>query len=379
LFKTFYTIFLTFILVTSSPILILSAMLRKKHRKSIPARFFFWKNWGVDLKDKVWFHGASLGEINAIKPFLKEIGKSRKTFLTTTTDTGFNSGLKDFETHFLPFEPFLFLWKGKPKTLVVVEAELWFLLFSIFKTRGSKTYLLSGRISENSFPKYKKFSFLYKNIFKNIDIIYTQTEEDLNRFKKLGATNVEVLGNIKLLKSKSFLDLEIRENRRVLVGASTHDGDEELILKSWNKIDRLILVPRHRERFESVWKTINQFSKSENFSISRFSENRNFDSDITLVDEVGILIDIYKKSNIVVLGGAFQDGIGGHNPVEPASFNNIVISGKYAFNQKRLFKDIANIYICEIEELEEILNNKTLQIAKIKQNINLSKIVQKFI
>jgi 3-deoxy-D-manno-octulosonic-acid transferase len=376
LFQTFYSVFLFTLLAILSPLLILSAIFRKKHRKSIPARFFLWKNLKMNLDNKIWFHGASLGEVNALKPFLKEISKSSEILLTTTTDTGFNSGSKDFETRFLPFEFLLYFWKGKPKSIFVVEAELWFLLFAIFKKRGSKTALLSGRISENSFPKYYKFRFLYKKIFSKIDTVYAQTEIDKERFLKLGAKKVEVLGNIKLLKSESKRDLEIPKDRRVLAGASTHGGDEELILNSYNKTDRLILVPRHRERFEIVWKRIKSFGERENLSFSRFSENENFESDITLVDEVGFLVDIYKKSDIVVLGGAFSDGIGGHNPVEPASFQNIIISGKFAFNQKRLFKDISNIYISEKEELKKFLSSKNLKIAKIEQNLDFKKIIK---
>jgi 3-deoxy-D-manno-octulosonic-acid transferase len=375
LFQFFYTILLLTLLATSSPFLVLSAILRKKHRKSIPARFFFLRNWRVDLQNKIWFHGASLGEVNALKPFLKEISKENEILLTTTTDTGFNSGINSFYTRFLPFEPLLYFWQGYPKTLVVVEAEFWFLLFAIFKKRGAKTVLLSGRISENSFPKYYRFRFLYKRIFSQIDVIYAQTEIDKKRFQKLGAKNIEVLGNIKLLKSESRQDLEILKDRRILVGASTHSGDEELILNSYNRKDRLFIVPRHRERFENVWKIIQIFAEKENLSYSRFSENSDFESDIILIDEVGFLIDIYKKSDIVVLGGAFRDGIGGHNPVEPASFRNIVISGKFAFNQKRLFKDISNIYISEKENLGEFLNSDSLEIAKIEQNIEFQKIV----
>ncbi|EJF06446.1 3-deoxy-D-manno-octulosonic-acid transferase [Thiovulum sp. ES] len=375
MFQLFYTILLSTLLATSSPFLILSAILRKKHRKSIPARFFFWRNLRVDLENKIWFHGASLGEVNALKPFIKEISKKHKILLTTTTDTGFNSGKNSFETRFLPFEPLLYFWRGNPKTLVVVEAELWFLLFAIFKKRGAKTVLLSGRISENSFPKYYKFRSLYKRVLSKIDFIYAQTEADKNRFQKLGAKNVDVLGNIKLLKSESSRNLEIPKDRRILVGASTHSRDEELILSSYNKRDRLFIVPRHRERFENVWKMIQVFAEKENLSCSRFSENSDFESDIILIDEVGFLVDIYKKSDIVVLGGAFRDGIGGHNPVEPASFQNIIISGKFAFNQKRLFKDISNIYISEKGNLGEFLNSDSLKIAKIEQKIEFKKIL----
>jgi hypothetical protein len=165
LFQFFYTILLLTLLATSSPFLVLSAILRKKHRKSIPARFFFLRNWRVDLQNKIWFHGASLGEVNALKPFLKEISKENEILLTTTTDTGFNSGINSFYTRFLPFEPLLYFWQGYPKTLVVVEAEFWFL--------GVKRLLLVQTVGEFYILKALKLSrivsiFLHDSTFNSI-------------------------------------------------------------------------------------------------------------------------------------------------------------------------------------------------------------------
>jgi 3-deoxy-D-manno-octulosonic-acid transferase len=93
-----------------------------------------------------------------------------------------------------------------------------------------------------------------------------------------------------------------------------------------------------------------------------------------------MLIDIYSKSDIVILGGGFLDGIGGHNPVEPASFNNKIISGKYMFNQKEILKFIENIQLVKIDEIYQALkNSELLENSKITQNIDLNKIIDKII
>ena len=318
-----------------------------------------------------------------MKPFIKEVAKKEKILITTTTETGFKSSQNtNFSSQFLPFEPNLFFWTRKQKKLIVLEAELWFLLFFIAKIRGIKTVLLSGRVSERSFPKYLKAKWFYSKIFANIDTVFAQSEIDKKRFEKLGAKNIEVLGNIKLLKSTSNLDLDILKDKTIIVGASTHPEDEKYILNAFLEYGkgRLIIVPRHKERFDEVWKLIQDFSKQNDFSYSKFSENEDFSSDIILIDKIGILVDIYSKSDIAILGGGFYDGIGGHNPVEPASFKNKIISGRYMFNQKELLKYISNIQIIEKEDIFQALKkSEHIEVSRITQNIDFQKVIQKIL
>ena len=88
-------------------------------------------------------------------------------------------------------------------------------------------------------------------------------------------------------------------------------------------------------------------------TLSKYSISENFDSDITLVDVMGELINIYAISDIVLLGGSFVEGIGGHNPLEPASFGCKLISGKHIFNQHALFEMVENTLLIDISELRE--------------------------
>jgi len=382
MFSIVYTLLTILILTLFSPILLIISF-RNKYRASIPSRFFLWKNRVQKSGNSYWFHGCSLGEINAMKPFIKEIQKSESVSITTTTDTGFRSAQDSgFQSQFLPFEPNLIFWIKKQKKLIVLEAELWYLLFFIAKIRGIETTLLSGRISDRSFPKYIKAKWFYSKIFANIDTIFAQSEIDKQRFEQLGAKNIEVIGNIKLLKSESTSDLYIPKDKIIIVGASTHFQDEKYILSAFLDYGkgRLILVPRHKERFDEVWKMIRTFSKKYNFSCSRFSDKEMFDSDIVLVDRIGLLINIYSKSDIVILGGGFYDGIGGHNPVEPASFKNKIISGKFMFNQNELLKSISNIQFVDKENIGDALNNcKNIEISEISQNIDFQNIVRKIL
>ena len=382
MFSILYTIITASFLVVFSPILIILSF-RGRYRVSIPARFFLWRNIVQKERESYWFHGCSLGEINALKPFIREVAKKERVLITTITDTGFRSAKNSkLSSQFLPFESNLIFWTRKQKKLIVLEAELWYLLFFIAKIRGAKTVLFSGRISDRSFPKYLKARWLYSKIFSNIDIVLAQSEVDKNRFAELGAKNIEILGNIKLLKSKSSLSLNIPKDKTVIVGASTHSKDETYILKAFLQYGkgRLILVPRHKERFDEVWKEIKIFSEKYDFTYSKYSEKHSFNEDIILIDAIGILVDIYAKSDIVILGGGFYNGIGGHNPVEPASFNNKIISGKYMFNQNELLKSISNIQIIDKENIAKALQkSESMQNSQISQNIDFKKVVEKIL
>ena len=152
------------------------------------------------------------------------------------------------------------------------------------------------------------------------------------------------------------LDLK-KPKECVITAASTHENEEALILSAYNKNQgKLIIVPRHPERFEKVDILVLEYIKNKNITYHKYSEKENFDSDIILIDKMGMLNDIYAISDLVILGGAFEK-IGGHNPVEPAFFSCKIISGKNIFNQKSLFDCIKNYYLINDDELKKYLDN----------------------
>ncbi|MFA6740172.1 MAG: lipid IV(A) 3-deoxy-D-manno-octulosonic acid transferase [Arcobacteraceae bacterium] len=326
-----------------------------KYRQAIPAKFFLKDNIPFK-KNGVWFHSCSMGETKAIKPLIENYLKNAN--ISVITNTGFEEAKKiSSNVRYLPFEIFLPFWITKQKVLVVMEAELWYLLFLLAKKKGAKTLLINARISDKSYKSYKRFSFFYKRIFKNIDKVFAQSEVDKQRLEELGASNVEVIGNIKLAQlPKINFELE-KPTQVVITAASTHENEEKLILNAYKKDQgKLIIVPRHPERFEKVDLLIKEFVKDKDISYQRYSIKEDFKSDIILVDKMGILNDIYAISDVVILGGAFEK-IGGHNPIEPAFFNCKIISGKNIFNQKSLFDCIKNYYLIQNDELGEYLNN----------------------
>jgi 3-deoxy-D-manno-octulosonic-acid transferase len=158
-----------------------------------------------------------------------------------------------------------------------------------------------------------------------------------------------------------------KPNGYEITAGSTHENEEKLILEAYdNSLGKLIIVPRHPERFDKVDALIQSFIQNKDISYQRFSREESFKSDIILVDKMGELNNIYAISDAVILGGAFEK-IGGHNPVEPAFFNCVLISGEHIFNQVPLFESIQNYTIVSNETLKDTMKNI--------QNLEKSKLV----
>ena len=360
LFSIFYYLVLSIIYILAIPYLIFKSK-DSKYKKAIPAKFFF-KNNSKFKENGIWFHSCSMGETKAIKPLIENYKENVN--VSVVTNTGFEEAITmTSNVRYLPFEIFLPFWINKQKVLVVMEAELWYMLFLVAKKKGAKTFLINARISDKSYKSYKMFSFFYRKIFKNIDKVFAQSDIDKKRLEELGATNVEVIGNIKLAQLPKVKQILKKPETTLITAASTHENEELLILKSYKKTHgKLLIVPRHPERFEKVHLLINEYIKNKDLTYHRYSQQDDFESDIILVDKMGILNDIYAISDVVILGGAFEK-IGGHNPVEPAFFKCKIISGKNIFNQKSLFECIKNYYLIQNDELEEYLDNiKNLEI-----------------
>lgn len=331
---------------------------KQKYTESIPARFFLVGNQPFKECD-VWFHSCSLGETKAVIPLAKRF---KKIAMSAITKTGFDeASTLGNNSRYLPYELFLPFWVPKTKLLVVMEAELWMLLFACTKMKGAKTALINARISEKSYPKYMRFRFFYKTLFCFVDAVFAQSAADKERLESLGAKNVHITGNIKqAIGNYNIKDIDT-DARRNFVAASTHDGDEEAIVDAFLsaglfKKERLVVVPRHPERFLKVEGYLRDFALSNHLSFSKFSEDRSMFADIVLVDALGELINVYAKSYLVVLGGAFTE-IGGHNPLEPAYFGTKLVSGIHIFNQQASFEKVKNAYFCELGSLVDLLAN----------------------
>jgi 3-deoxy-D-manno-octulosonic-acid transferase len=381
LFFFLYSLLISLFYILSLPFILLLS-LKSKYQKSLPARFLLWRN--APFKEGgIWFHSCSFGEAKALAPLVERLPKSMLR-MSTTTQTGMEEIVKySDQARYLPFERLLFFWIRPQRALVVMEAEFWYLLFALAKRRGAKTLLINARMSDRSYPKYRRFAWFYRQIFAHIDEVYAQTSLDKERLEVLGAKNIKVIGNIKLAQLPKLTKVYSKPEGLVLCGASTHAGEEGLILEAFitfkkeNPQAKLIIAPRHPERFESVARLIETIAQKEALSWQRYSQNSHIESDIFLLDTLGELNNIYAISDIVILGGAFAP-IGGHNAGEPAQFGCKIISGKHYFNQRDIFQAIEGIAIVEDFNLSKRLRQHALlKPCRIKQKSDISPLLER--
>ncbi len=325
----------------------------------MPARFFLQKT-SPFKKDGIWFHACSLGEAKALSPLIEKISKAQVN-ISVITHTGFAaaSSYKDAQVRYLPYELFLPFWQRRQRLLIVLEAELWYMLFAVAAAKGTKTILLNARISDRSYPKYLKMRWFYSRLLRYVDMVYVQSETDKQRFESLGAGHVKVIGNIKLAQKIEATYFYPKPKGLTIVAGSTHPGEEKIIMDAFLAFKKvhdeplhLIIVPRHPERFTAVSQMMDFHAKEESLSFSRFSDSQSLESDLILIDKMGELNNMYALSDIAVLGGGFAP-IGGHNPLEPVAFGCKIISGKNVFNQTELFKYVKHVQFVEPEELAE--------------------------
>ena len=355
---------------------------KSKYKESLPARFFL-QNTPRFKKEGIWFHACSLGEAKALEPLIRNIEKVAVN-ISVITHTGFSaasSSYKHANVRYLPYELFLPFWQNKQRLLIVLEAEFWYMLFVTAFSKGTRVVLLNARISERSYPKYLKMAWFYKRLFACVDTIYVQSSIDKERFESLGASNIKVIGNIKLAQRIKATTLYNKPKGLTIVGGSTHPTEEKLLIEAFlefrkEHVSHLVIVPRHPERFKEVGEMMQMYAERHNLSFSHFSNSKALDADMILVDEMGELNNIYQVSDIAVLGGGFA-AVGGHNPLEPIAFGCKLISGKNIFNQKELFSYVKDAQIIEDDDLlNALVKALKMPAAHIDETVNLDEINQ---
>jgi 3-deoxy-D-manno-octulosonic-acid transferase len=304
----------------------------------------------------IWIHAVSVGEVLTITPLikkLKEKDSNKEIVLSTITDTGLMVAIdkvgKIANIIYLPFDvPFLIrkaIRSIEPDLFVIIETELWPNLVKHIKKNNIPILLLNGRISEKSFKGYKKIRFFVKQILTNIDLFCMQDELYSSRIKQLGADHNRVItiGNLKFDKEFSlnplqwiniFKDLKKEYGNFIIVAGSTHEPEEEMILDAYIRLKRdfpnirLIIAPRHPERFNEVGELLKK--KGLEF-IKRSEITLDSDPKIILLDVIGELAIVYSICDIAIIGGSFILH-GGQNPFEPAYWGKAIVCGPHMEN-----------------------------------------------
>lgn len=320
----------------------------------------------------VWVHAVSVGEVVAAIPLVEELlrkGSTVPVIVTTTTPTGsarVKQAFGDRVTHvYLPYDlPIYirnFLNRIVPQTLILMETELWPNLLYTCKQQRLKIILVNARLSDNSFINYKQVKFLVRGMLQQINVIAAQTKVDAERFIELGASEsaVVIAGNLKFDMPKRTFKRQIVD-RLVWIAASTHEGEEELILQAFKQLKQqfpdllLILVPRHPDRFEQVASLIAAHTLI--YVRRSASEIPQANTEVWLGDTMGELDFFYAQADMAFVGGSLVP-IGGHNLLEAVASGAATITGPHMDNFREItVKLLAAKAITVIHTVDELTN-----------------------
>lgn len=323
------------------------------YRQRLSERFGFIQL--IKKEKSIWVHTVSLGESIAATPLIQALIDQYSTHtlvVTTTTPTGSAHIQKQFGSAVyhcyapidLPIIVHRFLKQLRPAIVIILETELWPNWLYQFKKANIPVMIANARLSPRSFARYQRVKRFFKPLLHTIARVATQTKEDHARFQTLGLTEKQltVTGNLKfdqIIPPQCLSDAKkLRAHwpdRPTLIAASTHAGEETLLLTAFREIQRIfpnaffILVPRHPERFAAVSNLCQQLK----YSVAIRSQNQipTPTTDIYLADTTGELLTLYAAADVAFVGGSLI-AIGGHNLIEPASLGIPIITGPYLDN-----------------------------------------------
>lgn len=337
------------------------------YRKRWGERYGFYHHLTAPSPHGIVVHAASVGEVIAATPLVRRIQKDYPDLsitFTTVTPTGserVKAAFGESVTHcYLPYDlPFSinrFIDFIQPKLCIAIETELWPNLIQQLYRRDLPFIVANARLSSRSARRYGKVRPRLQNMWSQISLIAPQDQISERRFLELGypQEKLKLTGNIKydltvnqaLLEQIKMLREQWAQARQIWIAASTHEGEEEIILQTHRQLLEkypnllLLLVPRHPERFNSVATLI----KKEKFQFIRRStgELPNANTQLILGDTMGEMMLMYGISDIAFVGGSLVKH-GGHNPLEPLAFKIPVISGKHTFNFPEVFRTLVEM------------------------------------
>lgn len=312
----------------------------------------------------IWVHAVSVGEVLAVTGLVKELrGRFPKNriVVSTTTPAGQKLAMKHFGEDSVFYFPLDFAFAIRPylsalqpRLIVLAETEFWPNFLRLARASGVRVAVVNARISDRSWPGYRRFRFVLQKVLQNVDLFLAQTGEDASRLRDIGAPSerVRVSGNLKFdvtVPDPPPIVASLRVNfdqsgaGPVVVCGSTVEGEEGLLLRAFENALAshpravMILAPRRPERFNVVAQLLEQLG-------IRFWRRSLWGGDaiaggVFLVDTIGELASLYALADVAFVGGSLVPR-GGHNIIEPAQHSVPIIVGKYTEN----FRDIVNLF-----------------------------------
>ena len=345
--------FAMFLLLPFIAIRILFKSFRDKdYRTNFSNRFGLYKNKS-EINNAVWFHAVSLGEVIASQRIVKTISEEYDVVLSVSTATGLREAKKIFESNIeIVYAPWDFsilvsnFYKTyKPIALILFETEIWPNMIDKAFNKKVPVVLCNGRMSDSSHRRYSGFKSLSQKTLNKISFLFVQSNSHLERFHSLGLpkSKIKNVGSVKF--DIDVLDIKDNVNNQIILAASTHKKEDELITQAYKELKneihdlKLIIAPRHPERAETIKTSIAKMNMKSTIYTSLPSEIN--DNDIAIISATGLLKDLYSISTIAFVGGSLFKEYGGHNIIESAAQRCPFVVGPYMKN----FEDILQNFI----------------------------------
>jgi 3-deoxy-D-manno-octulosonic-acid transferase len=311
----------------------------------------------------IWVHAVSVGEVVAASGVVEKLRQrfpSHRVLISTTTSTGQKLAARRFgdeNVFYFPLDFALairpYLHALRPEIVVIAETEFWPNFLRLARRSGSRVAVINSRISDRSFPGYKRLRFWIPKVLANVDQFLAQTDEDRRRLIEIGApeSRVSVAGNLKFdvapppaPKIVSSLYASLPQTEPVLVCGSTLEDEEGSLLSAFRNILAnhpqavMVLAPRHPERFAEVATLV----ESLGFRMIRRTlwSGEPVAGGVFLLDSIGELAAIYSLATVAFVGGSLVPR-GGHNILEPALYGVPIVTGNHYEN----FRDIVNFFV----------------------------------
>jgi 3-deoxy-D-manno-octulosonic-acid transferase len=360
----FYSLLLACAALLSLPWWIVQMLRLGKYRSGLAERLgFVPARLNSPRPGSIWVHAVSVGEVLAVSQLISDLQRQHpdpQIFISTTTATGQTLARQRFGENRVFFMPLDFgfavrryLNVLKPQLIVIAETEFWPNLLHLARKRQTSLAIVNARISDRSFPRYKRFKWFFGRVLSEADLFLAQTAEDAQRLRDIGALTerVRVSGNLKFdIRPNAQPELitglraAIGKDSPVIVCGSTAEGEEEPLLEAFKAVQQqfpaalMILAPRHPERFERVAGLIS----AQGFVLLRRTQwqpPQLIRSGVFLLDSVGELAAVYELADIAFVGGSLVP-TGGHNILEPAQYGAAILVGPHTFN----FREIVSLF-----------------------------------
>ncbi|HEV3005105.1 MAG TPA: 3-deoxy-D-manno-octulosonic acid transferase [Pirellulales bacterium] len=351
------------LILLASPWLIYRAVRQGKYRQGFAEKLLGLAPRRAGDRPGVWFHAVSVGEVNLLASLLDEIRRQRpwwECVVSTTTITGYAVARKKYPTLTVFYCPLDFSWsvraamkRVRPSLLVLAELELWPNLVRAARSQGARVAIVNGRLSDRSLRGYRRLRPFVGPVLRQIDLVAAQNDEYSRRFIELGAAPaaVCVTGSIKYDGAQTDRGNSATSRLRVLAGigdddvvflaGSTQEGEEAASLATYQSLSRefpklrLIVVPRHPERFAAVAQLLDSSRVAWQRRSRLDLEGPRPEAGVLLVDTVGELGAWWGVAAIAFVGGSLGSR-GGQNMIEPAAYGAAVSFGPNTRN----FRDI---------------------------------------